>query len=147
MLDPRYDENRELAMKLELDANVRFRGWCTHEEVAKSLAESDIGLLPYHVCGHWNHTIPNKLFDYMAAGMPVLATNVVPIERIVNACKCGLIFQDNNPDSFADCLELLLDTQCQQQLGKNGVHWIKKKYNWQEDSARIREVLEGWKEN
>ncbi len=138
------EEFKRLARELDLEDHVNFRGWCSHEEVAESFAASDVGLLSYHVCSHWNHTIPNKLFDYMVAGMPVLATDVIPIQRIVHETDCGVICRDNDPESFADALAELSDPDRRRQLSTNGYEAVERKYNWTEDCGRIRAVMESW---
>ncbi len=134
---------RELCHELDLDDHVNFHGWCSQEFVDELYDRSDVGVLTYHVCSHWNHTIPNKLFDYMLAGMPVLATNVGPIKRIVEDVECGLIFNDNDADGFAQCLAALTDAELRNRMAGQGTEAVTRQYNWEVDTARMLEALKG----
>ncbi|MPZ18413.1 MAG: glycosyltransferase [Luteitalea sp.] len=135
-------ECRALADRLGLGPLVQFHGWLEHDFVKELYAESDIGVLPYHVCSHWNHTIPNKLFDYMASGIPVLCTNVRPIQRIVDEVGCGLVCADNDAASFAECLLRLTDSDVRADMGRRGFEAIRARYNWETDSMRLTDVVE-----
>ncbi|MPY87964.1 MAG: glycosyltransferase [Luteitalea sp.] len=135
-------ECRALAEQLGIAPLVQFHGWCHQEFVNDLYAQSDIGVLTYRVCDHWNHTIPNKLFDYMYLGIPVLSTNVRPIRRIVDEVGCGLICTDDDARSFADCLGRLADPQVRQTMGGCGFDAVRSRYNWGADSARLLKVIQ-----
>jgi len=138
---------RQLCKELQLESHVTFHGWCEQEIVDELYASSDLGILTYHVCSHWNNTIPNKLFDYMQAGMPVLATDVVPIKRIVEEEGCGMIFPDNDATSFAACLEVLSDPARRIAMGLNGIKAVKNRYSWEIDTTRMLGSLSGLSPN
>ena len=132
---------RQLCRELKLDDHVKFHGWCSQDEVDDLYSSSDIGVLTYHVCSHWNHTIPNKIFDYMLAGMPVLATDVVPVKRIVESVGCGMIFRDYDAEAFAHCLARLADAELRNQMAAQGTEAIVSQYNWEVDTVRMLRAL------
>lgn len=136
---------KEMVRKLGLESHVGFAGWVDNKFVPEYVASSDICLVPHHKCGHWDHTIPNKLFDYMAAGKPVLVSDVKPMKRIVEQANCGLVYKDGDSGCFVSQLEKLQDRGLRIELGKNGARAVKKHYNWVNDSNRmlnsIRRVL------
>src|SRR5262249_23622766 len=76
-------EFRSLVEQLDLQRHVRFLGWLPYADGIRAIDASDIGLVPHHTTESWNSTIPNKLFDYMSMGKPVIASNARPVERIV----------------------------------------------------------------
>jgi len=132
----------EAALRLLVQRNgvserVEFLGWVTRDKVKDLFASASIGVVPHHVCGHWNTTIPNKLFDYMAAGVPVVSTNVGPMERIITHYDCGRIYQDHNPDSFAKTIGELGDQALREQLGENGRQAVIKAFNWENDEQKL----------
>lgn len=131
-----------MAQDLGLEEDVRFHGWGSHEFVQTMYRECHVGVLTYPICSHWNHTIPNKLFDYMMAEMPVLATNIVPIERIVKETQCGVVFPDGDAIACADCLRELCDPRRREELGAAGAEAVRRKYNWETDEARMRSALD-----
>jgi len=132
---------RRLCRQLDLEEHVTFHGWCTQDIVDDLYDRSDVGVLTYHVCSHWNHTIPNKLFDYMQAGMPVLATDVVPIKRIVEEIDCGVVFSDNDADGCAKCLKALCDPTRRSAMSERGTEAIRTRYNWEADTTRMQTAI------
>jgi glycosyltransferase involved in cell wall biosynthesis len=132
----------ELVNELGLQDRVDIHGWLGHEEVSKLVSSANIGALTYKVCNHWNTTIPNKIFDYMLAGLPVLATEVVPIARILRSTNCGLVCKDGDVNDVAQKLILLRSADLRAKLGKNGYRAVKECYNWENDARTLLKVAE-----
>lgn len=135
------EELKSLISSLGLENNVKLHGWLEQESVDKLMARANVGALTYRVCGHWNHTIPNKIFDYMLSGLPVLSTPVIPIKRIVESTKCGMISSDTTPTEIAKALIALKDPLTRQTLGVNGYNAVVKTYNWSVDEQRLLDVV------
>ena len=132
---------RKKVIDLELDDFVRFEGWVDNKLIPEYISSSDICLVPHHKCSHWDNTIPNKLFDYMASAKPVLVSNVEPIKRIVEDTNCGLVYDDYDIESFTKALLRLSDKNLCSELGKKGVEAVKNQYNWNIDSRNMRNTL------
>lgn len=133
----------KLIHDLNLDDCITVHGWLAQDRVDELLASANIGALTYRVCGHWNHTIPNKIFDYMLAGLPVLTTPVIPICRIIESTNCGLICDDNKPEfTIAKNLEKLRDPAFRKKLGTNGQNAVLERYNWEKDKNVLLSVFE-----
>lgn len=130
-----------LAKTLHIEESVRIHGWLSQDEVDQLMAKANVGALTYRVCGHWNHTIPNKIFDYMLAGLPVLTTEVLPIQRIINETSCGVVCRDQDPEDIAEKLVYLKNPDVRQKLGENGYRAVLAKYNWEFDKARLNDVI------
>ncbi|MDC0661946.1 glycosyltransferase family 4 protein [Marinobacter sp. SS21] len=128
---------RSLVQRHGVSESVEFLGWVTRDKVKDLFASASIGVVPHHVCGHWNSTIPNKLFDYMAAGVPVVSTNVGPMERIITHNDCGRIYTDNDPESFARTIVELGDRNLRERLGENGRQAVLKTFNWENDELKL----------
>lgn len=130
-----------LVEKLGVGKSVKIHGWLPQGEVNRLMASANVGALTYRVCGHWNHTIPNKIFDYMLAGLPVLTTEVLPIQRIVKEANCGVVCRDLNPADIAEKLEYLKNPDIRQTLGENGYQAVVERYNWESDKARLNKAM------
>jgi glycosyltransferase involved in cell wall biosynthesis len=130
-----------LSKELGISDSVKIHGWLEQDQVDELMAQANVGALTYRVCGHWNHTIPNKIFDYMLAGLPVLATEVIPIARILRETDSGLVCKDLDPIDIADKMALLRDPKRRTTLGENGQTAIKSKYNWENDSKILTEAI------
>jgi glycosyltransferase involved in cell wall biosynthesis len=132
---------RNLTAELGLSDYVEFLGWVDHSQVSGHLLASNVGLVPHYTCGHWNSTIPNKLFDYMSLGIPVLSTNVKPMARIIGEEHCGEVFRDRDTQSFISCLDRLRNPVYRRTLGANGERAVRLTYNWATDRARMLDVF------
>ncbi|WP_162525020.1 glycosyltransferase family 4 protein [Marinobacter sp. BW6] len=130
-----------LSNELGIGESVKIHGWLDQDEVDELMSLANVGALTYRVCGHWNHTIPNKIFDYMLAGLPVLATEVIPIARILKETNSGVICKDLDSVDIAEKLVLLRDPHKRSFLGENGRNAIKSKYNWENDTKILREII------
>lgn len=132
---------KSLVRELHLEDDVIFHGWVEHRKVEQFIREADIGVLPLYNVSHYNVTLANKLFDYMACSKPVITSDVVSMARIVQESGCGLIYKDKNIDQFVKCVLTLSDAQLRNELGENGRKAVKDKYNWNIDAMRMLEVV------
>jgi len=132
---------KDKAKALHVENNVEFEGWIDNDTIPEYILSSDICLVPHHKCSHWGHTIPNKLFDYMAAGKPVLVSDVAPMERIVTENDCGLVFRSGSAESLAKNLVGLTDRELRDKLGQNGKRAVYSEYNWDKDSLSMLDSL------
>jgi len=133
---------RSQTKKLELTDQVIFHGWVDHSQVAETIAASHIGIVPHLKTGNTDNTIPNKIFDYMAQGRPVLVSDARPLERIVGELDCGLVFGDANVSDLAEQIRKLADPHLRHRLGRNGHRAIRNRYNWAVDFQRFVETIE-----
>jgi glycosyltransferase involved in cell wall biosynthesis len=132
------DAMRARAVSLGLGADaVEFLGFvASHQEALGIVASAGVGLMPHRKCESWDTTIPNKLFDYMAAGLPVVSSNAAPCERILAETGAGVVFPSENVDALAGSLLEMFDPARRARLGAAGRDAIVAKYNWEHD-ARV----------
>ena len=132
---------RQLTVDLGVENCIKFLGWIDNKEIPRLIANSDVGIVPHHKCSHWDNTIPNKLFDYMAASIPVIVSNVTPMARIVEETQCGLVYMDYNEDSLVAALDQLSNPELRNTLGKNGQNAVQEKFNWvREEKVLVQAV-------
>jgi len=132
---------KKIVRSNNLDKYVMFLGWVDNSKVPHLISEGDICIVPHHKCTHWETTIPNKLFDYMAAGKPVLVTNVSPMVRIVNQSNCGLSYEDYNAVELAAKFSLLENSELRKEMGNNAKTAISSKYRWDIDEKILVDVV------
>ncbi len=134
---------REMARSLRLSAEeVEFLGHVPNETALRIVAESDVGLIPHHANESWNTTIPNKLFDYMAAGIPVVSSDAVPCARVVRETGCGKVFRSGDASDLADAVSGLTDEDVRRRLGEAGRTAVIQEYHWEADTYRLIQALE-----
>ena len=78
----------------------------------------------------------------MLAGLPVLATEVIPIARILNETHSGVVCKDLDPTDISEKMVLLRDPERRGVLGENGRSAIESKYNWENDARMLNETIE-----
>ncbi len=139
---PARRDLEDLARDNGVSDKVRFTGWIDSDERFDRLMEGDFGIIPHVDCELCQTTIPNKLFDYMAAGLPVLTTDLKPVREIVTSTDCGLVIP-SDPGPMADRLRTIaaFDAEHIRQLGKNGRYAVETRYNWTHEEPEIRRTL------
>lgn len=130
-----------LVMERQLHEHVVFEGWVDNSQVPNLLARADAGIVPHHSTSHWQNTIPNKLFDYMAAGKPVIATDIPPVARVVRDAGCGLLFEDNDAEALARIFQKLEDRSFCRALGTCGREAVAERYNWDAEKPTLHRAL------
>jgi len=128
--------------KMELNYCIEFMGWTPGDKKYQSLQEGDLGILFHKVCNLTNHTIPNKLFDYMSMGLPVVSTNLMPIKRIIKKEKCGYIISNDLKIATEQMIEIIIDHKKRVSYSHNGRNAMLKGYKWSEDESNLLHYLD-----
>lgn len=124
------EQFRLLCKSLGVEDRVSITGRLPFSEVQPIMARANIGLIPHYGTEAWSTTIPNKLFDFMAMGKPVIVSSARPTERIVRSEQCGLVFAERNKEDLASAVISLNSRSARQQLGRNGRAAFLKRWNW-----------------
>jgi glycosyltransferase involved in cell wall biosynthesis len=139
-------EKAELQTEVEkrgLHQHVRLLGWKPHAEHAPYYARSTIGVLPFVATKHICITLANKLFDYMGAGLPVLASDVPPMRRVLLETGAGLLAPPSDVTALAQgILRLIGDPELRRRLGEAGRRAAETTYAWAEDRRRFLDAVE-----
>lgn len=117
---------------------VEYKGWLSQKEAYKAMQNANIGLLCFLPAPNHMHAIPNKLFEYMAAGIPVIASNFYLLKKIINQNNCGICVDPENPKEIAESIEYLIEhPEKAKEMGENGKEAVLKKFNWDSESKKI----------
>lgn len=126
---------KDLIKTKALQDYVCWVGWVSHENIYNYIKACKIGIIPHLVSNHVNSTIPNKIFDYMGCGLPVVASDAIPMKRILDEEKCGIAFLSGNKDDLASAIHKIYSSRFD--YGCNGKIAVQEKYNWEEDEKRL----------
>ena len=132
---PGIEELKMIAQTNNLQDLVEFVGWVDYRLFPSYIQASDVCIIPHPSNPFIDTTIPNKLFEYMALGKPVLVSDAKPLVRIVSECQCGEIFKSNSPTDFADAV--LRINRSQVDYGNNGRSAVERKHNWDFSSREL----------
>lgn len=87
--------------------NVVFTGWLSASEIAALLELAHVGLAAYSDSAPQG--LPNKVFEYMAAGLPIVSSLRGETQRLLAECNCGVTYDASTPESFVATLKPLVD--------------------------------------
>lgn len=120
----------ERAVELQLD-NVIFHNPVNKAKLAGLMASADIGLqILANVPAFYYGTSPNKFFDYISAGLPVLNNYPGWLAELITKEQCGFAVPPENPQAFADALEQAANQREQLiEMGRNSQQVAKEQFN------------------
>ncbi|MEL3970750.1 glycosyltransferase family 4 protein [Rossellomorea oryzaecorticis] len=127
--------------QLEGWKHVNFEGYLNRKEVSDLLNTSSVGLVILHPEPRYVVSYPIKLFEYMSAGLPVIASDFPLWRGIVEDAQCGICVDPMSPGEIADAVRYLLNNKEEaRKMGENGRKAIMNKYNWEQESVRLVEL-------
>jgi len=129
-------ELERLVARYQMQNQVFFHGFQPFKTVMEKLAEADFALIPHLKSEHTDSTIPHKLFQYLYAGKPVIASDCLPLIRIINSTGSGIVYPSFHPAELARIFDRLneLDYSGMAEKGKQAVIDY---YNWHNDAKRL----------
>jgi glycosyltransferase involved in cell wall biosynthesis len=124
--------------KIDGWGKVKFLGVQSRTHVASLLGNARAGLVLFHPAPNHIHSQPNKIFEYMSAGIPVIASDFPLWRKIIKDNECGLLVNPLDPESIADSLKWILSHPNEaEQMGKKGKEAIERHYNWNAESMKL----------
>jgi glycosyltransferase involved in cell wall biosynthesis len=133
--------DNSILQKMQESTKIKYKGILEPIDALLLEASSDIMIALYDPKIPWNNmTLPNKLFESMMCGIPII-TNVA--QEIVNERECGLTVEYDNVDNIKQTiLKLRDDVQLRQNLGENGRKAFLDYYNWQIMEQRLYKICD-----
>jgi glycosyltransferase involved in cell wall biosynthesis len=128
-----FSENifEEKIKKCESWLKVNKLGFLNRQQVSEVLDKSHAGIVTFLPAPNHINAQPNKMFEYMSVGLPVIASNFSLWREIIEGNECGICVDPLNPKAIGDAIQYLIDNpQEAEQMGKNGRKAVEQKYNW-----------------
>jgi glycosyltransferase involved in cell wall biosynthesis len=117
---------------------VNELGFLNRVEVAQVLERSLAGIVTFLPLPNHIDSQPNKMFEYMSAGIPVIASDFPLWREIIAGNDCGLLVDPLNPQAIADTIDYLIQNPNEaERLGKNGRKAVLEKYNWPIEEKKL----------
>jgi len=130
------------AVKANISDRVFFAGTVSQKELINFTAGGDLGLsLIENISVSYYHALPNKMFEYIMAGVPVLASDLPQMKMIIEKYQVGEAINISNPESIVDAvLKLKSDTELLKKYKTNCLT-ASRELNWQEEYNRVRNKI------
>ncbi len=129
---------KEAVNKINLSDRIRFIPKHSWNELIKYTKSADVGLsLDKDTNLNYRFSLPNKLFDYISAGIPVIASNLPEVKKIVEEAGSGIIIQTVTPEEiYKAIIKLRDDRQLLYKLKQNAVN-ASETLNWGTESKKV----------
>ncbi|MFN4262985.1 MAG: glycosyltransferase family 4 protein [Thioalkalivibrionaceae bacterium] len=122
---------------------VAFHGWASRPEVASILGNVRAGLVVLHPTKNYPDAYPVKMFEYMAAGLPVIASDFPLWREIVDGAGCGLLVDPQDSAAIAQAMEwLLAHPEEAEAMGHRGREAVERLYNWAPEAEKLLALYE-----
>jgi glycosyltransferase involved in cell wall biosynthesis len=132
----------ERVSELGIGHAVQFTGMVPHDEVPRYLAAADIAVVPYPPMETELWLSPLKLFEYMASGKAVIASDVGQLAAIIQDGQNGLLVPPGDVPAMTDALVRLLGTpDLRSQLGQKARQDAVHEYSWEHYLSRLESLL------
>lgn len=135
-----HDKEYEREIKNVCDDQIIITGKVAYEKVLDYLLSAEIGLScpPPDPNNIQMAQRSNKLFEYMAAGLPVIASDFPSWRTIVEGNDCGLMVDPLNPKQIAETIEYLRGhPEQRRKMGENGRRAIREQFNWKREAETL----------
>lgn len=113
-------------------------GFLNREEVKELYKKSKLGIVTLHPIINYIDSLPVKMFEYMAAGLPVISSNFPLWKSIVEINNCGICVDPMNPNAIAKAINYIIENPIEaEQMGENGKKLVLEKYNWDIEKNKL----------
>jgi glycosyltransferase involved in cell wall biosynthesis len=132
----------EIARENEVSDRVIFAGTISQKDLINYTASADIGIaLIENISVSYYHALPNKLFEYIMAGLPVLSSPLPQMKKIVEQYNAGIIAEPDNEDEVIDSIKKLIESDNVIREYKNNCNRAALELNWQTEFERAKPIL------
>jgi glycosyltransferase involved in cell wall biosynthesis len=137
------DEVQSLVADADLSERIHFLGQIPYKELRSYLLQATVGLVPLQPTSQYLKGIPTKMFEYMACGLPIVASDLPPIRQFMGDLDCGLLVDPISPQAYSEAILYLLDHPDEaQRMGENGRRAVEEKYNWEPQGQKLLRLYE-----
>lgn len=122
---------------------VKEYGFQGRNEIKNIMSQSKAGLVTLYPVINYLDALPVKMFEYMSAGLPVIASNFQLWKEIVESNHCGVCVNPLDSKEIADAIAYIFShPKKAKQMGENGKKAVLEKYNWVIEEKKLFAVYE-----
>jgi len=131
-----FEEIQSSSSKAKHKNRIHLIGRYEPNDLPNILSKIDIGCLPYEINLFNDHTLHNKLFDYLACGKPLLCSKTKPFRRVIDETGAGILADCSTPEKVTKAIIEIMQSNTDQ-YSENAIKVAEHKYNWDVDSANL----------
>ena len=139
-------ELKKLTHNLNIENRVSFMPYIPTDQLISTAAQADIGAVLFEPGSqNYAHALPNKFFEYVMAGLPVLASNIDTLDHYVNKYNFGITINPNDVQSISDCLAGISDNRNQLQIWHNNALSAARELIWENEAEKLTNIYDNLK--
>lgn len=117
---------------------VDFYGYLDRTGINNLLKKVRLGMVILEATPSYIYSLPVKMFEYMASGLPVIASDFPLWREIIDSEKCGICVNQTKPIEIREKIQnIIADTSLLQEMGRNGRKAVEEKYNWNIENQKL----------
>ncbi len=138
-----WNEIKELTRKLHLTRTVKFIPRMPYQKLMQYTALADLGVsIDKPVSPNYKYSLPNKLFDYIGAGLPVLASPLVEVKNIVKGYNVGDCIESHDPGDIAEKIRYMFANKRRYNTWKKNARKAAAELCWEKEEKMLSEVYD-----
>lgn len=139
---PELDNAKSLAKELGLNGRVLFQGPVPHTELSSYTCDADVGVvLTQPIDESHRLALPNKLFEYMMAGLPVVGSDLPAIAAVLRKTGCGVAVDPYDPQAVADAIQKFTPGASAHAAARAaGLKAVREEYNWDREKQSLLDL-------
>jgi len=128
--------------ELNLSHRIFVLEFLPQNEVIGEISKYDIGVLPYLPVSLNNlYCLPNKIFQYLAGGVGILANNLPDVKEVLEKYNCGVTYDSEDETSLVEAVKALChNVENLDKLKKNSLKAIEENLNWDKEKMKLIHV-------
>ena len=118
--------------------NVNYLGFLNRSEISSLYQKANIGMVTLHPTLSYKDSLPVKMFEYMAAGIPIIASDFEKWKEIIINHNCGMTVNPNDSIEIKKAIDYLISNPFEaRKMGENGIKAVKEIYNWSIEEKKL----------
>ncbi|MFC6619070.1 glycosyltransferase [Deinococcus radiophilus] len=120
---------------------VDYHPWVDRKKLAALLAGADAGVVTFLPVPNHTSSQPNKLFEYMSLGLPLIASNFDLWKELIEIKGSGVLVDPERPQEIAQAMAWMVDHPAEARaMGMKGRHAVETEFNWDAEFTKLLDM-------
>ena len=135
-----FEDIAQLAKTMSSTKRIHLTGAYKANNLIELYNRTDIGILPYAEQEFRQYTLPNKAFDYLACGKPIISSALRPMKRLLDETGAGIYGNCSTPEHIAHLIEIMMNTDITF-MSERGHEAFLTKYHWENEIHQLQSAI------